>query len=305
MNYLLFLLIFTFIVQLDAKILVLGSGGLIGKSLIEWLHTNQYEYTQVINRQHIDLRISNSLDHFTNITFVYFLACEVGGSKYINSMSDDIQIHILQHNILIYQNVFTWIQRHNIPFIFTSSYLHSQESAYGSIKRLGEQWIKFMINKDDLQPLGKIARLWNIYGYEHIGLKSHIIGDWITACLNTGQIISLTNGDEPRQFLHVDDTSNALGLMMKNFKTINFVTDLSSSQWITMKQLGHIITSMSPKICLVTYSSNKASMMELISPNTNHSFYLEWNPRKKLTEEIQILYTKYSQNSFSNCEASL
>ena len=46
--------------------------------------------------------------------------------------------------------------RHRIPFIFTSTSLVLEPDAYGSMKRLGESWVKAL-------KIGKIVRLWNVY----------------------------------------------------------------------------------------------------------------------------------------------
>ena len=52
---------------------------------------------------------------------------------------------------------------------------------------------------------GKIVRLWNIYGYEeHIGLKSHVLSDWISQCIASGHFACLTDGTETRQFVYVN-----------------------------------------------------------------------------------------------------
>ena len=76
-----------------------------------------------------------------------------------------------------------------------------------------------------------------------IGVKSHVISDWIWQCLtNKDKIIySRTNGKEERQFLYVDDTSTALILMMEHFDTLNMITDISSNQWVTLNIIGDYV----------------------------------------------------------------
>jgi nucleoside-diphosphate-sugar epimerase len=287
----------------NSKILVLGSGGLIGSRLTTWLKNNNYDVVQVTNRRHIDLRNRGCLDVFTDIDFVFFLACEVGGSKYINSNSSNVQLEIIENNILIYQTVFTWLRQMKIPFVFTSSYLQGQPTSYGTIKKLGEDWITLL-------GFGKIARLWNIYGYENVGPKSHVIVDWINNCLNYGKINSLTDGTEPRQFLHVDDTVRALGLMMINYKSIEYVTDLSSGMWITMKDMANVIISIynttsglygdtyisKCELCTVSFSKSQATMTEIINPKVTW-FHSIWSPSISLKNGIEDLYVKYSKDN--------
>jgi len=47
-----------------------------------------------------------------------------------------------------------------------------QYTGYGTIKRLGERWIHALEH-------GRIARIWNAYGMEPVGLRSHVIADWV------------------------------------------------------------------------------------------------------------------------------
>jgi hypothetical protein len=97
-----------------------------------------------------------------------------------------------------------------------------EPDAYGTMKRAGEAWVKAL-------KLGKIVRLWNVYGAAHrhkwmrpslarechtllirihmiavvlgaepIGEKSHVIADWSHGCINKGAFHGLTDGTEVR-----------------------------------------------------------------------------------------------------------
>jgi len=93
------------------KVLVLGSGGLVGRSAVRWLRAHDYQVVEVRDRQHVDLRVAGALDRFnaSNIAYCFFLACEVGGSKFIDDTSEDVQTSILTSNLRIYQNVLPWL----------------------------------------------------------------------------------------------------------------------------------------------------------------------------------------------------
>jgi len=235
--------------EVNAKVLVLGSGGLIGSALVKWLRSSGFETAEVVNRKHIDLRLPGALDVFNDddISFVFFLACEVGGAKFIHSSERGAQRQIIENNVLMYQTVFKWLDERKVPFVFTSSYLQGQPNAYGSIKRLGEAWIKGLDH-------GKVVRLWNIYGPERVGLKSHVLTDWVHSCVHRGHISCLTDGREPRQFLHVNDTAAALGAMMQHYDKMDFVTDISSDEWTTLRQLGDLVTSEATRPCPIEYN---------------------------------------------------
>jgi len=276
----------------SGKVLVLGSGGLIGSAVLRWLKARNYETLEVKNRRHIDLRVPGALDVFNDepVSFVIFLACEVGGSKFIDNNGKNVQLAIIEHNLLIYQTVIQWIEHRKIPYIFTSSYLQTQPNAYGAVKRLGEAWIKSV-------NVGRVVRFWNIYGHERIGLKSHVLTDWITQCLQNKAISGRTDGTEPRQFLHADDTANAVGIMMENYDKLDFATDVSSQRWTTLREVAEIIAQKAPHPCPITYTNEKAAARELIAPKTEGvHLYSIWKPDLTLEQGIEGLFEAYTKD---------
>jgi nucleoside-diphosphate-sugar epimerase len=171
------------------------------------------------------------------------------------------------------------------------------------VKRLGESWIS------NLDKRGKTVRLWNIYGifssytihihtnsslnkivneigHERHGLKSHVLTDWINGCLTDGIIQAQTDGTESRQFLHAIDTVAAMGTLMQHFDEIEDVTDISSNQWTTLRELATMITTIAPsdKSCTATWSTTHATARALIAPNTNTRLYSLWQPRITLQQ---------------------
>lgn len=280
-----------------SKVLVLGSGGLIGTGLTTWLKDNNYSVEEVKNRRHVDLRIPGALNYLdaSNISFVFFLACEVGGSKYIDGTNT--QLEIVESNVRIYQTVFDWIKLNRKPFIFTSSYLQSQSTSYGSIKRLGEQWINSLPpSLSQNNEGGKSARLWNVYGPERLGPRSHVLGDWINSCITTKTIQSMTNGLEYRQFLHVNDTARALGLMMENYDSLDSITDISSGIWWQMTDIATLIANNSPRNCIYKFSAKSAVTRLKVDPNLETPFHHRyWNPLNiiNITDGVKGMFKYY------------
>jgi len=283
------------------SVLVLGSGGLIGSELVRSLKKVGYNVVEVAGRDHVDLRNEAAFktwiatfDQDKPIAFAYFLACEVGGSKFLYGKA---QVDIITSNILMYQVLFPWFKEHNIPFIFTSTSLQSENSPYGSVKRIGEQWINSM-------GIGKSVRLWNVFGEEKIGIKSRVISDWIVACLENGQIKSLTDGNEQRQFMFTRDCAAGLVKMMEIYEELDSVTDLSSFEWITMRDLSQKITTLSPVQCDAIFSEDSSRVPQPDSPSSNSALYssgwkLEWD----LDTAISHLFNVYGKSCpFSESE---
>lgn len=285
------------VVQCDT-VLVLGSGGLIGSALVRRLEHAGLQVEQVHNRRHIDLRRPGALDVFnqSKITYCFFLACEVGGSKFLESSDQRVQLGIIESNLLIYQSVLPWLADHQIPFVFSSSYLQGTPNSYGVVKRLGEQWVQQL-------GLGRTYRLWNVYGPENTGPKSHVLSDWAAHCVRDGVVHSRTDGHEERQFIHVDDVADALARAMSLHSQLPQVTDVSSGEWVTMRaaaaQLMEAVSAM-PKIqCEVNFAEEPATVRERLSPELNGVLHSEWSSRISLLEGSRKLIEEYQNRSCS------
>ena len=303
-------------------ILVLGSDGLIGSAVTDWLHIHNYRTLLIHNRTHVDLRIEDALpSHLASlhlqpadIAFAFFLACEVGGSKFLQSASTATQSSILTHNLAIYHSVLPFLAAHHIPFLFSSSYLSHMSTPYGAIKRTGEQLVRYLSD----QPLGRIVRLWNIYGRERVGGKSHVLTDWVVGCATSGEVSSMSDGWEWRQFLHANDTAAAMGGMMERWQQLPLVTDLSSTHWVQMRHVAEIVADGSSSTCSTSFSdraegSGGEEVRERLSPDVSSWWwqYGGWQPTVTMAAGIADLYTFYGaqlheakRNRDVKCEGS-
>ena len=290
-------------------ILVLGSDGLIGAAVTDWLHTRHYRTLLIHNRSHVDLRSDQALPaHLASlhiqpadIAYAFFLACEVGGSKFLQSASSATQSSILTHNLAIYQAVLPFLAVHSIPFLFTSSYLSHMNTPYGAIKRTGEQLVRYQSD----QPLGRIVRLWNIYGRERVGGKSHVLTDWVVGCATEGAVRSMSDGWEWRQFLHANDTAAAMGGMMEHWQQLPLITDLSSTQWVQMRHVAQLVAQGMPGAedggkCATSFSeraegSGGEEVRERQSPDTSSWWWQRsgWRPAVSMQAGIADLYGYY------------
>lgn len=215
------------------KVLVLGSEGTIGRSVYKHFIKNGHEVVPwdiKIDISH-DLRIPNCLDRILqSIDFVIFLAFDVGGAKYdVNSYK------YMDDNILLLHNTFDSLKKYKKPFIHSSSTMSNMgHNSYAVLKRLGELYTTILG--------GKNIRLWNVYGNEEIGIKSHVIPDFINQAFTMNTISIRTSGLEERMFIHCDDFSNALYCVFDNYSDIdNSIIDISSKSWTSIIEIAYII----------------------------------------------------------------
>ena len=212
--------------------LVIGSEGFIGKYFCNYLIGLGEKVV------HFDIKKDKKEDarlykfDFKGIDKVYFLAWEVGGAKYL--YQKDSQLSQLEWNIKLLTNVIPQLEAQKTKFVFVSSQLSEEETVYGVTKKLGEVWSGL---------LGAVAvRLWNAYGsVEPQSIRSHVISDFVYQAVNFGQIKMLTDGLEWRQFTHLTDICRGLHTAMTAAKLNKSVYDVSSFEWVQVKEVAEMI----------------------------------------------------------------
>ena len=194
------------------RVTILGSSGQIGAYLTEYLRReDKYDVREfdVVNGEHQDLTIiPNQELHRVMMTsdFVFFLAFDVGGSRYLKKYQHTFDF--VNNNTRILASVFDLLGRYKVPFIFASSQMSNMSySPYGVLKRVGELYTQTL--------KGLVVKFWNVYGIEKDMEKAHVITDFIRKGFEEGEFEMLTDGTEERQFLYAEDCCEALETIME------------------------------------------------------------------------------------------
>lgn len=222
------------------KNLVIGSDGFIGKSFCAFLK-NKGE--QVV---HFDIKRSSNEDariaqiNFNDVDKIYLLAWDVGGAKYL--YKEDAQIGQLEWNLQLLSNIMPQIGKSKKPFLFISSQLAEEyDTVYGVTKRLGEVWTK-LLN-------GVFIRQWNVYGpIEEEGIRSHVVADFIQQAIKTREIRMITDGEEKRQFIYIDDVCEAWYKALDN--NIKGIHDVTSFEWVKVIDVANLIARLTDSIVI-------------------------------------------------------
>ena len=270
------------------NILVLGSEGIIGSSLCKYLEKCKYVVT------HWDIKLSHNhdLSNFVNIPrlksaidasdFIFFLAYDVGGAKYIS----DINIDFINRNMMIMLHTFNSLQ--NKKFIFASSTMYNMNNVYGTLKHVGEHYTS-KLN-------GLSVRFWNVYDSEVISHKSHVITDMIHKWKTNGYINLMTSGDEERQFLHAGDCAECLTEIMKHYDEIirtEKTIDVTNFEWIKIKDVAKYICD-DVRVTDVTITNHDRC-------NEPRNFILKyWKPKISLRDGIKHIIDDGVDGVFSN-----
>jgi len=192
------------------KVVILGSEGQIGAYLTEYLRKKGHDVTEfdVANGEEQDLtKIPNTkLMHDIRLAdFVFFLAFDVGGSRYLKKYQHTYDF--INNNARIMVNVFQYLAEYRKPFVFASSQMSNMSySPYGVLKRVGELYTQTLG--------GLIVKFWNVYGVEKDQEKSHVITDFIRKGFEEGEFEMMTDGTEERQFLYAEDCCEGLETVM-------------------------------------------------------------------------------------------
>ena len=268
------------------KYLVLGSAGQIGDCLCSFLKNKGHDVLEfdIVNNQLQDLRIYNNEileDLINKCDFIYFLAFDVGGSRYLAKYQHTYDF--LHNNVRLMSNTFELIKKYNKKFIFASSQMSNMSySPYGVAKAIGERYT------DALN--GLTVKFWNVYGPEKDLEKSHVITDFILKAKNTGVIDMLSDGTEQRQFLHADDCSECLLELSLAYNKLDKSREyhITNFKWNSIIDVANIVASNFDNIKIIPGKSK--DMVQLDKRNEADEYILKfWTPKIDLEEGIQMV----------------
>ena len=274
------------------KVTILGSGGQIGAYLLDYLTEKGHEVTgvDVVDGPHNDLRVTPNTyveSAIKNADFVFFLAFDVGGSRYLKKYQHTFEF--VNNNTRIMANTFRLLERYKKPFVFASSQMSNMSySPYGVMKRVGELYTKSLG--------GLIVHFWNVYGIEKDMEKAHVITDFIRKGFETGVIDMMTDGTEERQFLYAEDCCKALKIIMKKYDEFKsddplHITSFKSSSILevadTIQDLFHEEGMQHVEIV----PSSLKDSVQLDKKNKADTYILDWwQPKTTLRSGIKKVF---------------
>ena len=110
------------------RVTILGSSGQIGAYLTEYLRDKGHEVTEFDKNFNIDhdmTKIPNyQLRHvIKDSDFVFFLAFDVGGSRYLKKYQHTFKF--IDNNARMLAGAFEYLNEYKTPFVFASSQISS------------------------------------------------------------------------------------------------------------------------------------------------------------------------------------
>ena len=259
------------------KILILGSSGQIGAYLTDHFKNKGKEVFEfdIVNGEHQDMTIipNSSLEMtIQDSDFVFFLAFDVGGSRYLKKYQHTFQF--IDNNARLMANAFGYLKKYNKRFIFASSQMSNMSySPYGVLKNVGELYTKSLN--------GLIVKFWNVYGIEKNYEKSHVITDFIRKGFETGVIDMLTDGEEEREFLYAEDCCEALEIIMEKYDDFTpednlHITSFRSTKIIDIANIVVGQFNLIGKYNVTAQPSKEIDSVQLDKKNKPDTFITKW-----------------------------
>ena len=224
------------------KILILGSSGQVGAYLNDYLRKKGNEVLEfdITNGSDQDMTMIPNGELEAKIymaDFVYFLAFDVGGSRYLKKYQHTF--NFIDNNTRLMANAFGLIEKYKKPFVFASSQMSNMSySPYGVLKRVGELYTRSLG--------GLIVKFWNVYGIEKDMNKAHVITDFIRKGFESGDIDMMTDGTEAREFLYAEDCCEALETVMEKYHELTSDDELhiTTGVYTTVLEIAEEIKSL-------------------------------------------------------------
>ncbi len=275
------------------RILVTGGVGFVGTNLVKRLVKEGYEvysidnYSTGLKENEIDGceyfmgDIENVHHIWEKIDVVFHLAAIARIQP-----SFDRPEEYINTNFNGTYEVVKFCIKNNIPLIYAgSSSKHSGrfKNPYTFSKDMGEDIIKLYEEHFGLKA--SIARFYNVYGpYQLLeGGYTTLIGRWINNVQNGIQCVIYGNGEQRRDFTHIDDIVDALILIMEK-ESYGYEFELGRGKNYSVNEVAKMF-GIEPSY----ESAKKGEAKDTLNKSTLAKDILGWNPTKNLEDYIKNL----------------
>ena len=280
-------------------IIVLGGSGFLGKLLLKKLNQEHLPHKSLIHEKAID----DDSCFFGDITDKNFLDNHISDGDIIVNLIGQENEHMFDQNIKGSYNLLnSIIKKKNIRIIFTSSILVYGDSdeqmsnemdlpkpitEYGIIKLLSENIYDVYSRLFGLDVT--ILRFSNIYGPKK---DSGIISKCIHSIQQQNPIILNQNGNQTRDFLHVDDAINAIFLVLQNHFSGFQIFNISSSVGIQINQIVDLIEKYTKKTISKKFVNEKQDIKYIVGDNSKAKNLLNFSVKNDIYNGLKDIINK-------------
>jgi GDP-L-fucose synthase len=304
----------------NSKILVTGSGGMVGSSLAENLSNLGYSNLILLKKNDLDLRNQLAVENFfkkQNPEYVFHLAAIVGGIHANNSypakfIYDNTQMHlnviessskIGVKKLLFPGSACTYPRLASQPISeesFLSGLLEPTNLAYAVAKINGIVTAQSYSKQFGLNVV--VPMPTNAYGVgDNFDIEnSHVIPALIrrfydAKLKNEKEILIWGSGNAMREFIYVDDLADGLIFLMLNYNDSKII-NIGSMQEISIKDLAFKIAKIVNYEGQIKFDISKPDGMPRKCLNSSKIHELGWKAKVSIDEGLEKTFLYFLNN---------
>ena len=303
--------------NLDSKILVAGSNGMVGSAIVRYLKNKGYTYIIEATRKEVDFTDQVQTEiYFGSVVpeYVFVAAAKVGGII----GNRDHKAEMIYQNLMIQSNIIHYSHIYGVKkLLFLGSSciypkvcdlpitedqlltgpLESTNDAYAIAKIAG---IKMCQSYRDQYGFNAISVMpCNLYGPgdNYHPVNSHVFPGFIrrfheAAAESKVSVTCWGDGTPMREFLHVDDLAEACHLLMKEYDEREHL-NIGPGEDVTIKELAETIADVVGFIGDIEWDTSKPNGTMRKVMDVSKIKALGWEPKIGLREGIENAYECY------------
>lgn len=281
------------------KILVTGGAGFIGTNLIKRLKSEGHrvvsldDYETGSENNHIDgvKYIKGDIEMLPYISGDFDIVYHLAALARIQPSFEN-PLETYRVNTTGTQIVCEWARKHGVKMIYSgsSSRWHDpQQSPYATYKKLGEDIVKMY--KKVYGCDFEITRFYNVYGPHEIidGKWAAVIGIFQHQVFNSEPITIVGDGEQRRDFTHVDDITEALVKIGLGDYKHEDAWELGTGQDYSINEVYEMFCERFGELEKVNLPDQKGNYRKTLRENDDSLEVLDWKPNDRLREYINSL----------------
>jgi UDP-glucose 4-epimerase len=276
------------------KILVTGGAGFVGTNLIKRLLKDKHEVISIDNYntglesnhqegcKYLNFDIRTVYDYnFIKPDVIFHMAAIARIQPSFDNPKDYFTV-----NANGTMNIVEWCSKNNVPLIYAgSSSKHSGKfkNPYTFSKDIGEDIIK--LYEEHFNLFSTITRFYNVYGPHQLteGGYTTLIGRWLHNIENNIQCEVYGDGEQRRDFTHVDDIVEALVDIMDN-KVYGYDFELGRGENISVNEVAKMMN-----ITPVYKDAKPGEARHTLNQDHQAGIILGWNPEINLIDYLKTV----------------
>jgi len=281
------------------KILVTGGSGFIGTNLINQLvkeypevfSLDNYSTGKKENESPLAKYINADIESISSISESNFDICfHLAAQSRVQPSFEDPE-ESFRVNVQGTLKVMEWAKKNDVKVIYAGSssrHHNPADSPYAMTKYLGEEVCK--LYKKSYNVNVEISRFYNVYG-PHATLDEkygNVIGIWTYQAMNKKPLTIVGDGEQRRDFIHVDDIVDGLIRIAKTELKNADAWEIGSGVNYSINELFSMFKNKF-NVSSVNITDQPGNYRKTLRINDDMLKKLNWSPEDRLNDYIKGL----------------